>query len=144
MYFFVCLGNDLWFVSQFWTIIFSWKCKNIYKVVLALLRCWLRATQNSISVQAALHFVTKLMVPKHKISPISWLLRTCSNVKISLPLAIIITPITAFSMLCQPHNYSILLQFGKGKCSFCSEVDYGNAKSLTKLLEFLCKQCYLL
>ena len=43
--------------------------KNIYRVVLVLLRCRLRTTQKHISAQVALRFVTKLMLPKHKTSP---------------------------------------------------------------------------
>ena len=81
--------------------------KHIYRVVLVLLRCRLRVTQNSISVQVALRFVTKLMVPKHETSPVSWLRHTYSHLKISLPLTTIIHPISAFSTLRLPHNYSI-------------------------------------
>ena len=108
--------------------------------MLVLLRCRLRATQNSISVQVALHFVTKLMVPKHETSPFSLLLPTYSNLKISLPLATIIPPISAFSTLCLPHNYSILFYnlLRKSVVSFSSVMNYGNTKSL----EILCKQYY--
>ena len=73
-----------------------------------LLRCRLRTTQKHISVEIALRFVTMLMVPKHKRSPISRLLSTYSNLKISLPLATIIPPNSAISTLCLTHNYSII------------------------------------
>ena len=105
--FFFFLRNEIRCVSLFWTINFILKRKNIYRVVLVLLRCRLRATQNSISAQVVLRFVTKRMIPKHETSPISWLPHTYSNLKISLCLATIIHPISAFSTLCLPHDYSI-------------------------------------